>query len=225
MAAPSIGGIAVPTTMSGRGQYLFRQPVLGRDGQGRAIGSSQYQVAWTFAQMTPAEMDFWTDTVLAGAISADTYFELLNDKNVGVYFPNGTLTRPTYQVWQSGLYREVTVGIRHLITGVVWAGILWDPAGDDILDEGSRCFLTNKGTRSVVMTGWKIHDLIGLRYTFPAFTLSAGASVTVYTKTGVDTSDTLYMNRGVAIWNNSGGDTGYLYNENDALISQFSYPG
>lgn len=73
--------------------------------------------------------------------------------------------------------------------------------------------LQNQGSQAASMGGWTIRDEAGTTYTFPSgFSLAPGASVKVYTGTGSNTATELYWNRGTAVWNNSGGDTAYLYN-------------
>lgn len=107
--------------------------------------------------------------------------------------------------------------------GVIIRYIDYDPPGDDIADAGSNIQLYNADVKTWDLTGWMIHDLVGLRYTIPAFTLAAGATVTVYTKSGSDTATELYMNRGTAIWNNTGGDTGFLYDAESNEQSRYEY--
>ncbi|GAI12951.1 unnamed protein product, partial [marine sediment metagenome] len=63
----------------------------------------------------------------------------------------------------------------------------------------------NYGESSIIMTGFKLYDDSNYwkPYTFPTgFILDIGASVTVHTFSGVDTSTDLYWGRGNHIWNN-----------------------
>jgi len=68
----------------------------------------------------------------------------------------------------------------------------------------------NEGSSPVSMAGWTITDE-GDRhtYTFPSFTLDAGANVTLYTENGTDTETELYWGLGTSIWGNDG-DTATL---------------
>jgi len=77
--------------------------------------------------------------------------------------------------------------------------------------------------RPAVMTGWTLRDLAGNTYTFPAFTLPAGATVKVWTGAGTDDAANLYWGRGQPVWNN-GGDTAILRDEQGAEVSQYTYP-
>jgi endonuclease G len=82
----------------------------------------------------------------------------------------------------------------------------------------------HNGTATAVdMTGWTLRDLANNTYTFPAFSLAAGADVQVWTKVGVDTASTLYWNRGQAVWNNTGGDTAILRDAGGTEVTRFSY--
>lgn len=83
----------------------------------------------------------------------------------------------------------------------------------------------NYGESSVIMTGFKLYDDSDywIPYTFPTgFVLDIGASVTVHTFSGVDTSTDLYWGRGNHIWNNDH-DTAYLYDNNYELVDSYSY--
>lgn len=83
----------------------------------------------------------------------------------------------------------------------------------------------NYGESSIIMTGFKLYDDSNYwkPYTFPTgFTLDTGASVTVHTFSGVDTSTDLYWGRGNHIWNNDH-DTAYLYDNNYELVDSYSY--
>ncbi|NLM29234.1 MAG: MBL fold metallo-hydrolase [Methanomicrobiales archaeon] len=76
-------------------------------------------------------------------------------------------------------------------------------AGLDLLDE--EVLITNADATAANLTGWMITDE-GTRntYTFPLFTLDAGASVTVHTGPGNDTVTDLYWGRKGPVWNNDG---------------------
>ncbi|GAB3875360.1 lamin tail domain-containing protein [Terrabacter terrigena] len=66
---------------------------------------------------------------------------------------------------------------------------------------------TTRTNRSI--TGWTLRDKTGYTYKFPAFTLKAGATVTVRTGRGTATTANRYYNYSWYVWNNSG-DTAYL---------------
>ncbi len=80
--------------------------------------------------------------------------------------------------------------------------------------------ITNSGASPITMTGWKITD-DGAKYTyiFPSFTLSSGATVTLYTDEGTDTTTELYWGSGRPVWNNDG-DTAKLYDASGDLKHQ-----
>jgi hypothetical protein len=66
-------------------------------------------------------------------------------------------------------------------------------------------------TTAYKLTGYSINDRSAHVYKFPTFTLKAGASVTVHTGSGTNTSANLYWGSKAYIWTNSG-DTAYLKN-------------
>ncbi|NLB01489.1 MAG: MBL fold metallo-hydrolase [Methanomicrobiales archaeon] len=73
----------------------------------------------------------------------------------------------------------------------------------DLLEEWVA--VANADETAVNLTGWTITDE-GTRntYTFPVFTLSPRADVTVHTGAGNDTTTDLYWGRGNPVWNNDG---------------------
>jgi hypothetical protein len=73
------------------------------------------------------------------------------------------------------------------------------------------------------MSGWTLRDLANATYTFPTFTLAAGAEVRVWTKSGADDGANLFWNRGAAVWNNSG-DTAILRDAQGLEQARLSYP-
>ena len=73
---------------------------------------------------------------------------------------------------------------------VVITGIAFDPPGDDV--QGEYVTLRNNGGSAVTMTNWTLRDLANNTYTFPAFTLAAGAEVRVWTRAGTDDASNLF---------------------------------
>lgn len=79
--------------------------------------------------------------------------------------------------------------------------------------------ITNSGSNSVSLTGWKIEDYGNNHaYIFPSCTLDSQATVTLYTGEGRDTATELYMGSGSPIWNNDG-DAAYLFGSSGNLVS------
>jgi len=68
---------------------------------------------------------------------------------------------------------------------------------------GEYVVVTNYGKVSMVVTGWRLEDRYGHRYTLPAFSLRAGKSVKIHTGRGRNTSTDLYWGRSNYIWNNT----------------------
>lgn len=95
-----------------------------------------------------------------------------------------------------------------------------NPPGADIV--GEYLLIANHSGRTVEMTNWKVVDRAGHRYVFPRFTLSRDAQVRLWTKAGADTGTDLFWGYGRAVWNNSG-DTAFLYDAQDYLISTYIY--
>lgn len=82
--------------------------------------------------------------------------------------------------------------------------------------------ISNDGSASVSMTGWKVQDEGGKHtYTFASFTLAPEATVTLHTGKGTNTAVDLYWGSGSPIWNNDG-DTTYLYDASGKLVDSMS---
>jgi hypothetical protein len=97
----------------------------------------------------------------------------------------------------------------------------FDPAvGND--GDGETVIITNTGSGAVDMSGWTLSDIAEHVYTFPAFVLQPGASVTIHICTGENSAEVLYWGRCSAIWNNDG-DTAYLRDATGRDVSTFSY--
>nr|WP_233265084.1 lamin tail domain-containing protein [Halomarina oriensis] len=108
--------------------------------------------------------------------------------------------------------------------GVTVTTVNYDAAGDDgsnLNDE--YVVLENTGGASVDLTGWTLSDAADHVYTFPTFSLDAGATVTVHTGSGSDTATALYWGNGSPLWNN-GGDTATLADDTGAVVDEYTYP-
>lgn len=104
--------------------------------------------------------------------------------------------------------------------GVVITSILFDPPGPDV--DGEYVLIENQGGSPVDMTGWTLRDEADNTFTFPTFTLSPGASVRVWTRSGSNTATDLYWGRALPVWNNTG-DTAYLRDASNVLIDTYAY--
>lgn len=69
----------------------------------------------------------------------------------------------------------------------------------------------SSSTSSYTLTNWTIRDKTGYAYKFGTFTLEPGASVTLHTGSGANTSTDRYWGKRWYVWNN-GGDVAYLRN-------------
>ena len=107
--------------------------------------------------------------------------------------------------------------------GVVIITVHYDAAGNDWQNLNDEyVVIKNEGNESVDMTGWTISDEANHVYTFPSFVLNAGAAVTIYTGSGVDTKDKLYWGSSSPIWNNDH-DTAYLKDNEGKLVDSWGW--
>ncbi|PZG12114.1 hypothetical protein C1J01_33700 [Nonomuraea aridisoli] len=94
---------------------------------------------------------------------------------------------------------------------------------------GEYVQIKNTGKKAVSLKGWTVRDETSRSdhvYTFGAFTLKAGKTVTVRTGKGKNTATTRYWGRSggtlAYIWNQSA-DTAYLRNAAGKLVDSCSY--
>jgi hypothetical protein len=111
------------------------------------------------------------------------------------------------------------------VVGVKITRIVYNPAGSDTSSNTryETVVVKNRSASRRYLTGWRLSDLAGHRYTLPTFSLSPGASVTIHSSRGRNTAARLYAGWGHT-WNNTG-DTAYLRNSAGTLASRCSYRG
>lgn len=73
------------------------------------------------------------------------------------------------------------------------------------------------------LQGWLIDADDGQRRVLPSYSLGAGKTVRLHTGSGANGSGRIYLGFKMPIWNNSGGDTGRLYDPNGVLASTYRY--
>ena len=96
------------------------------------------------------------------------------------------------------------------------------PGNDHRSLRQEKIVLQNNGTVPLALTGWRMFDLKDHLFLFPAFQLGAGRSVSIHTGSGQNSRSHLYMDRGAAVWNNTG-DTLHLVDERGILASFYTY--
>ncbi len=64
--------------------------------------------------------------------------------------------------------------------------------------------ISNLGSSDANLAGWSLEDAQNHTYSFPNFSLSAGAKAKIHTGIGEDTSKDLFWNRNAPVWNNDG---------------------
>ena len=104
----------------------------------------------------------------------------------------------------------------------VWIKTIdFDPPGRDVDREYVE--IRNDTAGAVGMDSWTLRDAKNHVFKFPVFSLPAGAGVKVWTGAGIDDAENLYWGHSAAVWNNKGGDTAVLRDENGANIASYSY--
>jgi large subunit ribosomal protein L20 len=108
-------------------------------------------------------------------------------------------------------------------TGLSISYLEYDPPGKDV--DGEYVRISNASGSAVDLTGWSLRDNDDKHvFTFPAFSLDAGAEVQLWTKAGENDAANLYWGSRSAIWNNDG-DTAVLSDASGAEVARYSYEG
>jgi hypothetical protein len=96
-----------------------------------------------------------------------------------------------------------------------------DDGGNGSLN-GEWVRIRNSRDVSVSLKGWTIRDIAGYRYTFGAYTLAPGKSVTVHTGSGDNTARHRYWDRSWYVWNNDS-DRATLRRANGTVVDRCFY--
>ena len=134
---------------------------------------------------------------------------------------SGTLPAgPPNPAVTSGSPHQLRIGN---VSPVFFSAVHFDAPGDDTKNlNGEWIRLANRGDGAVLLTGWTISDRNTAEpYRFPAFLLSPGSMVTVYTGSGEMNATSLYMGRSGPLWGNSG-DEAILKDGSGTVIDRTS---
>ena len=84
--------------------------------------------------------------------------------------------------------------------------------------------ITNRGGTAVNLAGWRLNaGDAGQDFVFPSFDLQPGQSCRVYTNEVHPEACGFSFGIGQAIWNNAGGECGYLYDTAGNEVSKYCY--
>lgn len=118
---------------------------------------------------------------------------------------------------------DPTVAPAPSTTGLTISHIEYNPPGKDV--EGEYVLIANTSGEAIDLTGFTLRDESSKHtYTFPAFSLAAGAEVKVWTRKGDDDAANLFWGSSRAIWNNEG-DTAVLSDAAGNEVASRSYQG
>jgi hypothetical protein len=167
---------------------------------------------------TPTTAETMTSTPTATASATQTNTPTLTPSPT---FTSTATNTPTQTPTPSPTETATVSGLPD-VKVAAWCSQFDAPGNDNQnLNEEYVCF-ENQGGSPAAMTGWNVKDEYGHTYTFPEFTLPAGAHALLRSGSGIDSLTDLYWGRSVAVWNN-GGDTVFLYNEAWELVDEHSY--
>lgn len=113
-------------------------------------------------------------------------------------------------------------------TAALGAGLtLWvfgDAPGNDHYNlNGEYVVVTNNGPREISIGSWTLCDAVGHCFTFQAGArITAGGQAVVYTGAGQNDGTNFFMNRGRAVWNNTG-DVATLRDAAGRVVATYAY--
>ncbi len=82
--------------------------------------------------------------------------------------------------------------------------------------------IRNQNREYIPMQGWTLRDDSQNIFTFPRYTLISGATVKIWTKSGINDPDNLYWGRTTPVWNDFG-DCAYLRDDKNDLSDSECY--
>jgi hypothetical protein len=84
--------------------------------------------------------------------------------------------------------------------------------------------ITNTAGYAVDIADWRLHDAADFThaYTLPPYILQSGATVSIWTKAGVNDEKNLYWGLKHAVWNNTG-DTTVMTDVRDREVARYTY--
>lgn len=115
MAAPTINSTAVPARMADVGPYVFHRQAKRTNGAGHTVRSGAQSIEWSLGTLTPADLAWWTTTILNGADSATITAELWDDLGNEITISSAVLHRPEPGLKKGGLYHNVTIHITQVL--------------------------------------------------------------------------------------------------------------
>jgi micrococcal nuclease len=105
----------------------------------------------------------------------------------------------------------------------VCGGNMDAPGNDNYAENlnGEYVVICNAGGKRADLTGWRVQDQgPNFTYTFPSFSLAAGAKVTLFSGSGTNSATRLYWGRTYgAVWNNDG-DCASLISSSGTLVNK-----
>ena len=108
---------------------------------------------------------------------------------------------------------------------VTIATIVYDAPGNDVVyNDSEYVVLSNDGSGSADVGGWRLTDLADNQIDIPSgYSIPPGGTLRVYTGPGDSTASRYFAGRGQAMWNNSGGDTATLTDSSNQTVDTYSY--
>jgi hypothetical protein len=88
--------------------------------------------------------------------------------------------------------------------------------------ESEHVIIEHVGIEDVSLTGWRLRDESGTEFRFPALVLHPGAEVSVFSRVGDDSADSLYWDRQVAMWRS--GEQVSLIDPNSRTQATYTVP-
>jgi hypothetical protein len=140
------------------------------------------------------------------------------DGSIGIHLARLNGTTAEVRVWELSPSKAHEIRIENLV---------WNPPGDDVA--GERVVLRSDRLQAASLKEWSLRDdkqhptQPPWRYVFPDIELAPGEDLTIWTKAGTDDSHNLYWGLNHAIWNNRGGDTAILSDNDGVEIGRLSY--
>lgn len=130
MAQMSINGEDFPSSLNGRGVYMFYEPEQRIAGDGTAINAGGHSIIWRWNYVTRSEWSWIIHELFGGArfLTVTAAELLINDtKEATTTFNSGVAYLPDSRKFEfhTNAYHNVELEVRHLLPVVSYASAVW----------------------------------------------------------------------------------------------------
>lgn len=114
--AVSINSVNIPSPMNQRGHYQYLpHGEIRKNGEGASVTAGTARAMWRFRNLTIADWEWWTTTLMSGAASLTSAAVLWDDGDDETSFSSVTVRYPTSDGVRNGRHQNVEIVVDTMI--------------------------------------------------------------------------------------------------------------